>query len=133
MRLSTRVSVRHWLALLLPGDYLVILAALGATLAAGLTLWGPDLPTTAVVRAGGQTVASLPLDRAAQFDVKGPLGITHIEIQPGRARVASDPGPRQYCVKQGWLSRSGAAAICAPNEVSLQLTGRRAAYDSMSY
>lgn len=127
------MKFHQWLHLLRPGDWLVVGAAVVSTLAAGLTLWGPDRPTTAVVRAGGQTVARLSLDVPASFEVKGPLGVTHIEVQPGRARVASDPGPRQYCVKQGWLSRSGAAAICAPNEVSLQLEGRRAAYDSMSY
>jgi hypothetical protein len=127
------MHTREWLALLRPGDYLVIFAAIGATLLAGMTLWSSDQPTTAVVRAAGQEVTRLPLDRPANFTVRGPLGLTHVEIQPGRARVASDPGPRQYCVKQGWLTRSGAAAICAPNEVTLQLEGRRAAYDSMSY
>lgn len=127
------MHARQWLALLRPGDYVVIVAAISATLFAGMTLWSTDLPTAAVVNAGGKQVARLPLDRATTYDVRGPLGITHIEIQPGRARVAADPGPRQYCVKQGWLTRSGAAAICAPNEVTLQLEGRRAAYDSMSY
>ena len=86
-----------------------------------------------MVRAGGKTVASLPLDRPGSAEVRGPLGLTRIEVQPGRARVVADPGPRQYCVKQGWLTRSGAAAICAPNEVSLLLEGRRSHYDSLSY
>ena len=58
---------------------------------------------------------------------------TRIEIQPGRARVAADPGPRQYCVRQGWLSRAGAVAICAPNQVSLALSGGNADYDSLNY
>lgn len=124
---------RHWLPLLHPGDYLVVAAAVAATLSAGFLLWGPDRPTTAVVRAKGQIVASLPLDRPAAFETRGPLGTTRVEVQPGRARVAADPGPRQYCVKQGWLTRSGAAAICAPNEVSLLLEGRRNNYDSLTY
>jgi len=124
---------RSWLRLLRPGDWLVIAAACAATIGAGLSLWSGDRPTTAIVRAGGQTVASLPLDRPGSFAVQGPLGTTRIEVQPGRARVASDPGPRQYCVKQGWLARSGAVAICAPNEVSLLLEGRRSSYDSLSY
>jgi hypothetical protein len=124
---------RQWFALLRPGDYIVVMLAVLATAYAGQALWGSDLPTVAVVRASGKEVARLSLDHASLFDVKGPLGMTHIEIQPGRARVASDPGPRQYCVKQGWLSRSGAAAICAPNEVTLQLEGRRPTYDSMAY
>lgn len=127
------MHARDWLALLRPGDYLVVSAAVGATILAGTTLWSSDKPTVAVVRAAGQEVARLPLDRASDFTVRGPIGLTHVEVQPGRARVASDPGPRQYCVKQGWLTRSGAAAICAPNEVTVQLEGRKAAYDSMSY
>ena len=127
------MSWRLWLTLLRPGDWLVVAAASAATVFASLVLWGPDRPTIAVVRAKGQTVASLPLDRPASFAVQGPLGTTRIEVQPGRARVAADPGPRQYCVKQGWLTRSGAVAICAPNEVSLLLEGRRSSYDSLTY
>ncbi|NSL55998.1 NusG domain II-containing protein [Uliginosibacterium aquaticum] len=127
------MAVRAWLALLRPGDYLTVLVAVAATVLAALQLWGPDRPSLAVVRAGGKIVASLPLDRPGGIEVMGPLGKTLIEVQPGRARVVSDPGPRQYCVKQGWLTRSGAAAICAPNEVSLQLQGRSESYDSLSY
>ena len=124
---------RTWRTYVRPGDYLVFLLAVGFTGFSAYSLWGADTPSTAVVRLRGQTVAKLPLDRAITYNVQGPLGTTHIEIQPGRARVASDPGPRQYCVKQGWLSRSGAAAICAPNEVTLQLEGRRSSYDTLTY
>jgi hypothetical protein len=67
------------------------------------------------------------------IEVPGPLGRTRIEVEPGRARVAADPGPRQYCVRQGWLTRAGAVAICAPNEVSLTLSGGSAQYDSLNY
>ncbi|MDQ7990491.1 MAG: NusG domain II-containing protein [Candidatus Dactylopiibacterium sp.] len=125
--------MRTWLALFRPGDWLLLAAAVALTLLAGRALWQGDHPTRVVVRAGGEIVASLPLDRPGRLAVKGPLGLTQIEVEPGRARVATDPGPRQYCVRQGWLTRSGAAAICAPNEVSLQLAGRRDTYDSMAY
>jgi hypothetical protein len=47
--------------------------------------------------------------------------------------VASDPGPRQYCVRQGWLTRPNSIAICAPNQVSLMLVGGQAGYDSLNY
>jgi hypothetical protein len=77
--------------------------------------------------------AEYPLDAPHRIYVPGPLGTTVVEIQPGRARVQSDPGPRQYCVRQGWLHRGGAVAICAPNHVSLMLTGRQAGYDSLNY
>jgi adenosylhomocysteinase len=40
----------------------------------------------------------------------------------GYASLA-DPGPRQYCVRQGWLARPGEIAICAPNQVSVEIRG----------
>lgn len=128
-----RSAWHGWLGLMRAGDFFLIACAVLATLYAGRSLWNGDRPELALVRAGGKLLVSLPLDRPAHYQARGPLGVTHIEVLPGRARVASDPGPRQYCVKQGWLTRSGAAAICAPNEVTLQLEGRRSSYDSLSY
>jgi hypothetical protein len=127
------MGARDWLVLAKPGDYLVFAALAALTALSILHFWSSDRPSRVVVRAHGKTVASLPLDRAAKLEVRGPLGISYIEIEPGRARVAADPGPRQYCVKQGWLTRAGAIAICAPNEVSVTLEGRQSQYDSMSY
>lgn len=126
-------ALAEWRRLLRPGDFVV--AALGAVLCVGsaLTLWRGGAPDGAVIRAGGKVFAEVDLTRARIVDVPGPIGTTRIEIAPGRARVAADPGPRQYCVRQGWLSRAGAVAICAPNEVSLALTGRGTDYDSLNY
>ena len=76
-------------------------------------------------------VAGKPL--ATGGVLTGPLGTTLIAVEPGRARVVSDPSPRQYCVKQGWLMRPGEIAICAPNRVSVQVAGRTKVYDSISY
>jgi hypothetical protein len=47
--------------------------------------------------------------------------------------VVSDPGLHQYCVRQGWLARAGEIAICAPNQVSVQILGGKETYDSLSY
>lgn len=63
----------------------------------------------------------------------GPLGTTVITVEKRRVRVLADPGPRQYCVRQGWLSRPGEIAICAPNQVSVQVQGGREPYDSLGY
>lgn len=124
---------RQWRSLLQPGDFLSIALAAGAVVWLGLSLWGPQRPQRAVVRVAGAVHATLPLDRPGSAEVRGPLGLTRIEVQPGRARVAADPGPRQYCVLQGWLTRAGAAAICAPNQVTLTLEGAPAPFDSLSY
>jgi hypothetical protein len=122
-----------WLALFRPGDWLTLLA--GAILV-GLSvpyLWHGGLAERAVIRQEGKIFADVDLRSRQQFHVDGPLGSTLIAIEPGRARIVADPGPRQYCVRQGWLSRPGEIAICAPNRVSLQITGRTRVYDSISY
>ena len=123
----------HWLALFRPGDWLTVIA--GAALV-GLTIplfWQGGLADRAIIRQEGQVFADIDLKAKKQIEVPGPLGITLIAVEPGRARVVSDPGPRQYCVRQGWLERAGQIAICAPNEVSVQIAGGRETYDSLSY
>lgn len=123
----------HWLALLRPGDWLIVGVA---AVLVGLSIpafWQGGLADRAIIRQEGQIFADLDLRARKQIEVPGPLGTTLIAVEPGRARVVSDPGPRQYCVKQGWLMRPGEIAICAPNRVSLQITGRTRVYDSISY
>ncbi len=119
--------------LLRAGDVGVLLAASGSVIALTLWAWSGEQGDTAVIRAAGQVVETRSLTRTQNFAINGPLGITHVEIQPGRARIATDPSPRQLCVKQGWLSQSGQTALCLPNQVSLEIRGRTRAYDTLGY
>jgi hypothetical protein len=122
-----------WRELLRPGDWGILALGITVCIHAGFGLWRGGVPDGAIVRAGGKIFAEIDLTRPRRLIVPGPLGVTLIDIEPGRARIAADPGPRQYCVRQGWLTRAGAIAICAPNQVSLTLTGRGGDYDSLSY
>jgi hypothetical protein len=124
---------RELRSLLRMGDVGVLLA--GSSLVVALTLWawGGDRGDTAVIRAAGRVIETAALTRAQTFSVTGPLGTTQVEIQPGRARIARDPSPRQLCVKQGWLTQSGQAALCLPNQVSLEIRGHHATYDTLGY
>lgn len=115
------------------GDVGVLLAGAGLVVGLALLGWGGPRGDTAVIRAAGQIVETAALTHAQSFSVDGPLGTTRIEIEPGRARVAADPSPRQRCVKQGWLTQAGQAALCLPNQVSLEIRGRAAAYDTLGY
>ncbi|MEW6591082.1 MAG: NusG domain II-containing protein [Pseudomonadota bacterium] len=115
------------------GDAGVLAAGAAAVVALGVWAWGGPAGDTAVIRAGGEVVETLALDRTRRLSVAGPLGTTRIEIEPGRARVAADPSPRQRCVKQGWLTQAGEAALCLPNQVSLEIRGRTAPYDTLGY
>jgi len=122
-----------WITLFRPGDWL--LAAIGVVICAlSFPLaWHGGSADKAVVKQGGQVFVELDLSRNRSIDVPGPLGITRIAVERRRVRVVSDPGIHQYCVRQGWLERAGEIAICAPNQVSVQVTGSREAYDSLSY
>jgi hypothetical protein len=115
------------------GDVSVLLAGAGIVVALTAWAWGGGRGDTAIIRAAGQIVQTVALTQPRTLTVDGPLGATQIEIEPGRARVASDPSPRQLCVKQGWLTQSGQAALCLPNQVSLEIRGRTSAYDTLGY
>lgn len=127
------MRIADWRGLLRAGDWFALLLA--ALLVAALfpLAWRGGAAEKAVVRANGEIVAEVGLNEPRSIAVVGPLGTTHIEIAPGRARIAADPGPRQYCVRQGWLTQANSIAICAPNRVSLALVGRNRAYDSLNY
>ena len=123
----------RWLAYLRPGDWLIV--ALGAALCAASVPFARSagVAEKAVVRRGGEVYAELDLAHNRRIDVSGPLGTTTIAVEQRRVRVVSDPGAHQYCVRQGWLEHAGEIAICAPNQVSVEVSGGDAAYDSLNY
>lgn len=114
---------RDWLRHLRAGDFLVFAAGLLLVFVLADRFWRGGAAEKAQIRSNGELFAEVDLAAKKTFAVPGPLGDTVIAVEAGRARVVSDPGPRQYCVQQGWLTRAGDVAICAPNRVSLQVTG----------
>ncbi len=115
------------------GDWLTLLLGAWFTAWLAATMWHGGAPSKAVIRAGGQLFAEARLDTPRRIIVPGPLGNSIVEIEPGRARVAADPSPRQLCVKQGWLSHAGDAALCLPNQLSVELAGTQRRFDSLNY
>ncbi len=118
------IKLGDWLTLLLGGIFVALLT---------LKLWSGDLADKAIIRSGGKIFREVALSRNQQIEVPGPLGVTIVSIQNRKARIASDPSPRQYCVRQGWLQQSGEIALCLPNQVSVELAGSRRTYDSLNY
>jgi len=116
-----------------PGDYLTLLTGALCVILLTLMLWHGGVADTAVIRSGGKIFREVPLSRDQQIEVPGPLGTSIITIEKLRARISSDPSPRQYCVRQGWLQQAGEIAVCLPNQVSVELTGGAKKYDSLNY
>lgn len=131
--MSQATSTFLRLSLLRPGDWLTITAALSLTAWLALTAWTAGTPERAIIRLSGKIVAETALDHAQTYAIQGPLGITRVEIAQARARIVSDPSPRQICVKQGWLTHAGDSALCLPNQTSIELVGKHRLYDSLSY
>ncbi len=127
------MRVKSFLRFMKLGDWAVLLLLAAFTAALAPVAFMGGAAEKAVVRRDGVVVAELPLNRANRIEVAGALGVSAIEVQPGRARVAADPGPRQYCVRQGWLTQPNAIAICAPSHLSLSIVGRSAGHDSLAY
>jgi hypothetical protein len=116
-----------------PGDWLTLLLGSMCVVVLTLKLWSGDLADTAIIRSGGKIFREVTLSRDQRIEVPGPLGTSIINIQQRKARIASDPSPRQYCVRQGWLQQAGEIALCLPNQVSIELAGSKKRYDSLNY
>ena len=127
------LNTRSIAGLLKPGDYAIFL--LGCLLVSSLFLFKPQHSAghIVVVRAKGQIVAELPLHTPRTLNIAGNMGSSVIEIVTGKARVIGDPGLRQICVKQGWISRAGDALLCLANQVTLEIPGQSAGMDTLNY
>ena len=115
------------------GDWIVLMLGALLTIWLALALWQGGIADKAIIRQGGKIFSEVPLSRNQTISVSGPLGISQITIFNRQARIAADPSPRQYCVRQGWLKQAGETAICLPNQVSVELSGGSKRYDSLNY
>jgi hypothetical protein len=115
------------------GDWLFILLSLVAIFVLFQQFWHLEQASTLKIRQGNSIVGTFDLNQSRELHIKGPLGESLIVIEHGQARFKRSPCNSQYCVHQGWLSHAGQVAICIPNQISLQLLGKKSSYDSLNY
>lgn len=111
---------------LLLGDAAVLVLLCAAVTALALPKSSEGPPARVEVEAAGGLAATFDLARDGVRDVKGPLGVTRVEVRGGRVRVLSSPCPRQACRRAGWIGEAGEMIVCLPNEVVIRLPGQRA-------
>ena len=116
-----------------PGDFLTLGVVAFFISWLCVALWKQGVGGTLVVRSKGAVVAELSLLRNRTLAIDGPLGATVVEVQNQRARIARDPSPKQYCVRQGWLQHAGEIALCLPNQVSIEIAASQNRVDSLNY
>ena len=115
------------------GDWCVILLSLVLIVISFFTLWSHQPATTLKIRAGNTVVGEYSLMQTKTLKITGKLGNAVIEIEQGKVRFKHSPCHNQYCVHQGWLSHANQAAICIPNQISIELIGAQPAFDSLNY
>ncbi|MEQ1767465.1 MAG: NusG domain II-containing protein [Methylotenera sp.] len=118
---------------LLIGDWLIVLIGILGIVLLFQTLWTNEHAAKVQIRLGDKIYATYSLNQQREIHVHGPIGTATISIAQGKARFAKSPCHNQYCVHQGWLTRAGQAAICLPNQISLELLGETKPYDSLNY
>ena len=77
-----------------------------------------------VVTVNQKVTNRLPLDQDQTTYVKGPLGLTEIEVKKGRARIARSPCKNKVCIKSGYIRYADRLAACIPNRVVIRIVGK---------
>lgn len=126
-------SPKAHLKALLSGDWLTVVASIAVIVFLFETLWTSTHAAKVQIRLGDKLYGTYSLNQQRDIHVHGHIGTATIHIAQGKARFSKSPCHNQYCVHQGWLSRAGQAAICMPNQISLELVGEEKPYDSLNY
>ena len=115
------------------GDWLVALVSLACVFWLFQTLWSNEQAAKVQIRLGDKIYGTYSLNQQRDIHIHGSIGEAIISIANGHARFAKSPCNNQYCIHQGWLKQAGQAAICLPNQISLELLGENKPYDSLNY
>ena len=77
-----------------------------------------------VVTVNQKVTNRLPLDQDQTTYVKGPLGLTEIEVKNGRSRIVRSPCKNKVCIKSGYIRYADRLAACIPNRVVVRIVGK---------
>jgi len=86
--------------------------------------------TAVVTGPEGRTVLDLSRDR--RYEIQGRAGQLELRVAGGAVACVAATCPDHVCVKSG-TARPGRPIVCAPNGVSVSLSGsREGAFDALS-
>jgi hypothetical protein len=129
---TTSNAFNNWPKLLW-GDWLVLSLSTIAVTWLFLTLWQHAPASKLRIRQGNLVYGTFSLNQTKTLHVHGALADAIIAIDQGKVRFKQSPCGNQYCVHQGWLSKSGQVAVCLPNQISIELLGANKPFDTLNY
>lgn len=112
-------------------DFLIPAAALAVALLLFAFLRSEDTGRAEII-IDGQTVYSA--DLSSEEDKTLNFGEIGIEIRNGEIGFVSSPCAGRDCIRTGFISHPGEAAVCIPEKAVIRITGRsKSAPDAISY
>jgi len=118
-----------------PGDWLVILLLLGASLLGIAAVASAPTGARVLVMAEGEPRFSSSLDQHQEFGVAGALGETRFSTDATGVRVISSPCPRKICMSMGAAKETSDLIACVPNRILVRIEGaakKENSYDLLS-
>ena len=77
-----------------------------------------------VVTVNEKETIRLSLNADQTTHVKGPLGLTEVEIKKGQARIVRSPCKNKICIKSGYIRYADRLTACIPNRVVVRIVGK---------
>ncbi len=107
-----------------PFDYAIVIGVCIAISVVSYRVYAVDNrpPMVSIKSESGLSLYSI--DTNHHLEVSGPLGVTHIEIVGGKAKVVSSPCRDKLCLLKGELTKNGDWTACMPNRVYVGVQGK---------
>jgi hypothetical protein len=80
-----------------------------------------------------ETPRRVALDHEYRLTLRGPLGDSIIQVEPGRVRFIASPCAGKHCIRAGWQSHPGDFAACLPNRISIRTLRDTQQFDSLVF
>lgn len=105
------------------GDFVIV----GAVLLLAVSVWvfgfsGSTEGSRAEIFEDGKLIYTVPLYENREIEVSGCI----VAVSDGEVRMLSADCPDKVCEKTGAISEGGEIIVCAPNRISIKVTGEAA-------
>ena len=104
-------------------DFLLIAAALATAVFLGIQVYSGNSASPVLVIESPDGRWIYPVDSSVETDIPGPLGMTHVVLENGSARITYSPCPNRTCIAAPPISRPGDWTACLPNRVLIRIDG----------
>jgi len=119
-----------------PGDYVLAVLLIAACVIGLFHCVGgaPGSRCEAVVYQDGHRTRAFPLTQHRSVSLVGGSIRMTLEVEGGRARMATSTCPRKLCVQRRWISRPHETIICLPARtvVRIESDGERDDVDALT-